>query len=502
MILANNPTWPIAILEATADQLRRRIRRWFKRNTVIGFDNWVNAGKPDFTADDALSVVGSLNDAHNQEILDLLDALRQVEEQMGLLNIMIYVDTVNGDDTTGDGSADAPFATINHVQKLLGQNAYINGKINIFVSAPTGSPLTDIGNWNLRFGPSGQLTIQGTDDPEIKAGGPYTINSWTDLGAAFVAGHACGLAAAPWIADDLQGWFIHMLDGAAEGNYYAIIENSTDNCFCAYTTDPPANGDSFEIVRPGTIIDPADDISFELATNSFDYQDHFFLGGVKLTSKLRLKLKSCNASLGFVYGSDTLYVNYEGDGYNTFCIYNFVDATQIIDTAARAPLPNTYFPTISFSTGNVLKAEHLTAPTISILGAQVTLSDSALQTLTLNGGYCSADRILVRTSVQAVYLATSQFKGSRFYCWGLTNYFVNMGGFGSDLEISDIEVNALAIPAYTLGQQAATNSLVTVANVFVGSTNAVYWLVTAANAAFPLAGAGISDGVGSWCVAN
>jgi hypothetical protein len=250
--LLNSPAGVTALREATADVVRMRIRRWFERNTVIGFDNWVLAGKPALTVNDALTVLDSLNSAHDREILDLIDLLNQIEQTGSDIAIDFYVNTVTGDDVNGDGSVTHPFQSLTKAQEYIPN--YINSPINVFVDAPASDPITDILDQYYEIGRNGQLTIQGTNANTVESG-PYVINAVANIGVGYTYAHTIQCVAPGWVANSKVGFFIHALSGANAGGYYAIVENSIDTLYTGNTNFLPAPGDAFEIVEPGTVFD-------------------------------------------------------------------------------------------------------------------------------------------------------------------------------------------------------------------------------------------------------
>jgi hypothetical protein len=251
--LLNTAVGNDAFRAALQDLIRRRMSRFFKTHFVKVFDDWVDAGKPvgfDFTTIDDATALGNLNFEHDEEILNLYELLKIVDLTYGF-DANIYVDTVNGSDVTGDGSIDSPLRTMNFALRLV--PPVLQGTFNIFVSAPTGHPVTYLPDLNIKFGPGGQLSIQGIDDPEVQDG-PFTSTGWTDIGTGSTMGHVITVAGAGWVANAYRGYFVHVLSGTWAGCYYAIRSNSADMIVIPHTIRPMTAGDDFEIVAPGTQI--------------------------------------------------------------------------------------------------------------------------------------------------------------------------------------------------------------------------------------------------------
>lgn len=105
--------------------LERRLSRFFKRNLVIDYDQWSNGG--DF---DLATLLGQLNPAWDDELRDLYRLLGSIGGlSESLADATYYVDSVNGSDVTGTGSAATPYASlwflpnlpkkINHIFRIL-----------------------------------------------------------------------------------------------------------------------------------------------------------------------------------------------------------------------------------------------------------------------------------------------------------------------------------------------------------------------------------------------
>lgn len=251
--LLNHPYGEQALIAAVRDQLLHRMKRWFERNTNIAFYDWVANGKIAGLGGtlSLTTILGELNVAHDQEILDLFQAYNSLARDSSGLAADFYVDSVNGDDVTGNGTADTPFANIFRVQEILPYE--INSNINIFVSAPAGNPILFMHDMNHRFGPAGQLTIQGTDAQVIEDG-PLTVNAWTQVGVGMAYAYTCQSVAPGWVVGEHKGRWVHCLTGANAGRYYCIVDNSADTLYLIHTVYPMAPGDTYEIVSPGTNI--------------------------------------------------------------------------------------------------------------------------------------------------------------------------------------------------------------------------------------------------------
>ena len=502
--LLNTPAGTIALKEATADIIRMRIRRWFERNTVIGFGNWVLAGKPAFTAADALGILDSLNEDHDIEILNLIDCLRQIDQTFSDLGLTWYVDTVNGNDTTGDGSQSAPFATISKVQGFYGQNAYINGKVNIMLTAPTTNKLRAITDWKILFGPSGQLTIQGMDAAKVLTGGPYTINAggWADLGVATVMGHQITLNGAVLVPHAHKGHFMRVLTGAANrvGNYYCILDNTDTILYIARTSAPLAAGNTFEIVMPGTVIQPLPsmlDFDIEgLQAYEFLYGDRLIFTNIHLLGDLQIHSLYCGITFGFCYLEGTSkWLNCSSMFFN---LCNPIDALQIVNAKQiLGDCPLVWCKTLWVEVFTWVNARRITTGALTHAGGVLTMAWSAMfQVSNFDGNLIFNDSLLGETGGDH-FAYISHLNALGLYTLGCDD-FINQVLDNGYIELSNIE--GVAPTGYTIRAGAFSRTKVTVANVVHGAVNDVYWSFALAAAAFPIAGASITDGDGAFLI--
>ena len=506
--LLNSPAGVLALKEATCDIIRMRIRRWFQRNTVIGFDNWVLNGKQPFTQNDALQILDSLNIYHDREILDLLDCLKQIEDTFSDISLDWYVDTINGDDTNGDGSQAHPFKTITKVQGYIGQNSYINGKINIFVSAPISEPIKAFDDWKLIFGKSGQLTIQGLDAPQVTSAGPHTVagGGFVNLGTAATMGHEITITAASLVPNAHVGEFIHMLTGTKAGNYYCILENTASKLYIGLTTDPITAADTFEIVLPGTKIrfgSPSPvDLDFEgLQAYEQTYGDRFIMTGIHFRGDLQLRSKYMGITFGFCNLSTTTKLLNCSSMYINLC--NPIDAAVILNTKMmNGKTPLVYLNSIWSESFTWVNTRRITFGTLTVNGpgGQLSMDWSAGKQVSNFAGNININTKLCATHNTSNFQYISNMSLANIYLLGCVDA-VNMILATGFLTLSNVE--AVAAPTgYTIRASALSKILVGLANVVNGVTNDVYWVFSAAPAAFPVAGASITDGDGAYLLGS
>jgi hypothetical protein len=107
--LLNDTEGRNVVLEAQRDLLRERLSRFFKRNLVIDYEQW-SKGLGEF---DLQTLLGQLNVAWDDELRDLYRLLGHIGGLTeSVADDVIYVNSTDGSDITGTGSADSPYASL------------------------------------------------------------------------------------------------------------------------------------------------------------------------------------------------------------------------------------------------------------------------------------------------------------------------------------------------------------------------------------------------------
>jgi hypothetical protein len=171
--LLNTATGRAAILTAQRFLLQRRMSKYFKRNLVIDYNQWLSTGE--FTLS---SMLGALNKAHDPEILNLFSLLGMVGGlPESVSDQTIYVDPVAGSDTAGAGTASKPWASLWFLDYLPRK---INHSYKIFLVS-SASIVSDV-VLDFEFGPEGSLSFVGIGAPTVVAG-PFTVSTTGVIGA-------------------------------------------------------------------------------------------------------------------------------------------------------------------------------------------------------------------------------------------------------------------------------------------------------------------------------
>jgi hypothetical protein len=181
---------------------------------------------------------------YDEDVLfDAINEMRDAGAYGTTAAVTLYVSTT-GNDTTGDGSVGAPFATVNKAYSTLPK--FINHDCRIMVEAgdyPSGFPesIAPI------FGENGSLLITGVGAPTAVMSG-LAVTGVTDLGENVqrVAIGAGGLGA----DDSLCGQFLHITAGTSPG-YCVLIAANTDNSIdVIHSSKMVVNGDTVSTITP------------------------------------------------------------------------------------------------------------------------------------------------------------------------------------------------------------------------------------------------------------
>lgn len=217
-----------------------------------------NAARDGFAVSGTLTEYGvtARADEHDEDV----EAIEALGDRVALLEqtteeVTYYV-AADGNDKTGDGSEEAPFATVDHALSLLPRR--IAHKCKILVADP-GEDSYGEGVWPTTIAPEfvadGSLHIVGVGAPDVVSG-PYT-----STGLATKSNGLCqriAVSGATWTVDEFCGGFVRVAEGGSHpGTVYAVYGNGADWIDIGHyagSSDKFVSGDAFEIVRPAITI--------------------------------------------------------------------------------------------------------------------------------------------------------------------------------------------------------------------------------------------------------
>ena len=220
-----------------------RMSRFFRRNIVIAFENYLNGGNFDVS-----QVLGQLNALHDPEILKWLELLSVIGDvPTTLTDLNLYV-SPNGSDTA-TGTQSDPFLNVSQALDAIPHT--IDHTVRILLISPTGLPVT-ISDGHIVVDKairSGSLHIYGVGTPQIIASN--TISNVVQLGnPAAQSGTRYEVVGAGWSPYAYQGMWIRPTSGAAINRAFPIQDNDADNLYTRYDAIAPIAGDTFDIIRP------------------------------------------------------------------------------------------------------------------------------------------------------------------------------------------------------------------------------------------------------------
>lgn len=235
-----------AVQEARNFLLRRRLSRFFKRNLVIDFSRYQN-GLQEF---DLETILGELNPAHDNEILELYRLLGTIGGlDQSLSDVTVYVDADNGDDDTGTGSSLRPMASlwflpylpknINHIYRII---------------LRTDVDMSDtVLSFDQTVGPNGCLTIAGNGEEEhVEVGleGTITANTSFNNCSEFSVINPAPVA-------NCRNAFVQATSGTYDGSATPVFEvdNSGNDEICThYRTMDLSIGNTVRYIRPRRLL--------------------------------------------------------------------------------------------------------------------------------------------------------------------------------------------------------------------------------------------------------
>jgi len=237
-----------AFKEAIYQIIRRRMSRFFGRNLVVQYNQWVSSGKTSYSF---INTLWNLNEYHDTEILNLFEllcTLGELPETAG--NVTFYVDGVNGDDINGLGNSTLPFASVPRALEAL-RTTVIKHTVRILVLNPTaGVPYTYTldSTWYLEHDiqDQGSLSIIGVSAAEV-AYGDEAISAVSALG---VGGEYIDAALAGWDVNGWQGCWVVPQDGAAQSLANPIQQNTATRLYSYIHGTPPGVADTIQGWRP------------------------------------------------------------------------------------------------------------------------------------------------------------------------------------------------------------------------------------------------------------
>jgi len=433
----------------------------------------------------------------------------------------IYVNPTTGDNYSGDGSADSPYATITYAFSRVPKK--IEHKVNVLIAAGTYSEFPYDLTHEIHKG--GQLTIQGQGDPTVIYG-PYTTTSWTNIVAdGTTVAHNINVAGASWTTDQFVGYFLRPTSGANSGRYYSIQSNDADKITLGLTSMPLAPTDTFEIVDLPVKLELNHGVDFHVETRGDEsfpsfYGLSFGVTGIyfKIDGSTYYGFKfsgnqnnsyfnavKFNSVWNAVEGTATINIGnliYPNEIKNTdmrvtnMIYVNYITSTIFTETdlapgswkrsfeVSRGSCEIDYVSVIGgfcALNGSYLNVYHCTASGLESYNSNVDLSESYF-------GRCFDDVIYVKsTSLHCQNIFIQDAVKSAFYAIRSKCRFSDIGGIAANITKYGMHIGVISsvqIRDTTLG----------------GLLGDIHWDISGTTVAYPAAGLSVTDSAGSFVV--
>lgn len=180
---------------------------------------------------------------YNQRMINQSDFSQGLSQKLGLVDVDFYVDDINGNNSN-DGSQAFPFKTLQHA--LDAGPSCPNGEYRIHLIGVGPYILPDYVKGVYPSGTSGEpLMILGDEMTSVYSG---TVST--------VSGAEVTIASATFVPDEYRNLVYHGLSGASAGRYYTISANDVADLTSLGGTFHAAAGDTFEILKPTTLLSP------------------------------------------------------------------------------------------------------------------------------------------------------------------------------------------------------------------------------------------------------
>jgi hypothetical protein len=228
-----------ALIVAQQHLLKRRLSRFFKRNLVVSYNEWLQSNGFNLT-----DLLGQLNSAHDEEIINLYRLLALVGGlDVTITDIDVWIDSVNGSDTEGDGSETNPYQTMWFFYHLPRR---INHVVNIMFTENYVVPSDDPFLVSFEFGDGGYLNFIGVGSPETVVAGLEVLTTGP------LSSGAAQYIQMTTAVNDYPGEFLLVKDGLEAGQASPIHKRTGTDTYITIRGSyiSLAVGDTCDIVRP------------------------------------------------------------------------------------------------------------------------------------------------------------------------------------------------------------------------------------------------------------
>ena len=221
---------------------------------------------------------------------------KEINDDVTVANVALYVDAITGSDAAGDGSVGKPYATITKAHEQVPHLLKHAVQIIIAEGVYTEFPLVI----EHECEDNGQLIFDG-GDLDIYSG-PHTVASITAVNT--LSAQDIVVTGAGWVPDQFVGYFAKITSGANSGYYLGIISNTTDTMRVINTLRMPSAGHTFTVGYPVVQVNLTayDNINAKVYDKSYQKNDYWMparlgIGFINFNVADRLIIKDTSAFL-------------------------------------------------------------------------------------------------------------------------------------------------------------------------------------------------------------
>jgi len=235
--LLNTEEGRSALLVSQKFLLQRRMSRFFKRNIEIDINAYREGQEFDLG-----KMLGSLNPAHDAEILEIYRLLAAVGGlERTIADLTYYISPTTGSDSTGTGSSARPYASLWFVKNLPKTIAH---KVRVLITSNLDASTTDL-DLAFRFEAGGSFALAGAAAPTVISSGHVYVGHGSLGGLGGVAVEVLN----PWPPNTSRNFVrVNGANPRAFGVHTSAAEFALSQTLPATYGGPPA--DPMDVIRP------------------------------------------------------------------------------------------------------------------------------------------------------------------------------------------------------------------------------------------------------------
>jgi len=439
----------------------------------------------------------------------------------------IYVSTT-GNDKSGNGSIEKPYKTITKAYSVIPYELERDYTIKIANGSYTDFPVL-VNNKTVTL--EGQLVFDGYQNLIPVSATVYTISSITTIGNGYTARGLTSLGAT-WTIDSLYGKYVKITSTVPEANgcIYPIHSNTVDGIIIATGWYSPVPGDTFQIMQVGVEVTLDHGVIFEVDSSIINDISSYGLFNLSIhrpgligTEEDGIIVKG--SSMGTVLCSNFINNSYSGQV--------IVSGTGFGLSFSSLAKPECYSCLTNYAAYDQFKfgwcAQRIkdTVPTGSTYGVRIINPCTGLYYTTI-GGMCSRDRLdiyslncfpmfclvgAVEVNFGSSGMLNNVYASSPFYPEAIkvVNYstcevydvcigeeFTNIIKLNNHCKCTIDDISGTNPSQYVISIDKLSDVNIRKDQTIHGDINDIYFTRSNTAHAYPVAGAAVNDGQGSY----